>query len=355
MAKYSGKYEKKLGQPPGTLIYTGQLEAPPQVKMEYIRYNADELSKTESLDIKTLLDDIKTGYTNWINIPKLGNVNIIDDAGKYFGFHPLLLEDILNTEHLPKWESFPEHIFVTMKSVSVNINGELIHKDPIRFVLGPNYVLSFHDSEEYPFFAIRERLSNKYGKLRERGNDYLFYCLLDQTIDQYYHAMAKLEEQTETLEDAIAKNDPEFDMGDILRLRNEIFGFKRYVFALYEEFRRVSKEETHLISKRNQMFFDDLIDHLKQINDSLEGYREVVIGLMELHHANITSRINGVMRNLTVIATIFIPLTFIVGIYGMNFKFMPEINKKWTYPALMIFMFVLGIGMYLRMKAKKWF
>jgi len=355
MEEFGSQYKKKLGQPPGTLIYTGKLEAPSQVNIEYIRYNATELKKTDSQDIDALLSEIRTGYVNWINIPKLGNIGIIEKAGKYFGFHPLLLEDILNTEHLPKWENFTEHIFVTMKFLTMGKNDELIKKEPLRFILGPNYVLSLHDSEEYPFQQMRERLAGKYLKLRERGNDYLFYSLIDQTVDQYYQVMSYLEEYTENLEDALLENKPDFDMGDIMRLRNEIFSFKRYVFALYEEIRKISRENTPLISKRVLPFFNDLIDHLKQINDSLEGYREVVIGLMELYHANTSSKINNVMKNLTVIATIFIPLTFIVGIYGMNFRYMPELNMKWTYPVLLVLMLILGVTMYYRMKVKKWF
>lgn len=347
------RYSAKAGLPPGTLVLIGDHRNEP-VTIELIDYSGDSFHENEVVDVQSLAESLKTSTVSWVNINGIHNTDAIEAIGKMYDIHKLVLEDILNTDHRPKVEPFEDYVFFTMKMMWYNEEDQL-EKEQISIIFGKPYVLCFQERKGDIFDPIRERIRTDSGLIRKRGADYLVYRLIDSVVDNYFIIIEKIEEKVEDLEDAIAADTDEDHTRTIQYMKREIITLKRALLPLREAVSGLEKGVTDLVHPSNEKYFRDVYDHLIQIADNLESNREVLSGLMDMQMANMSNRMNQVMKVLTVIASLFIPLTFIAGIYGMNFDNMPELHFKYGYFAAWGLMIAVFIGMLLFFKSKKWF
>lgn len=342
----------KAGLPPGSLIHIGGENTEP-ISIELLDYSEESASLTGVNEASELERCQHTDSVSWVNINGIHNVELVAQIGRIYNIHDLVLEDILNTDHFPKVEPFDDYVFFTMKMMSLK-DGEL-EREQLSIVFGKAYVLCFQEKKGDVFGGLRERILKGSGIIRKKGTDYLVYRLIDTVVDNYFFIVENLEERLEQLEENVLLNtDKDYTM-EIQEMKREILSLRRSLLPLRDAVSSLEKGFSDLIEPLNDKYFHDVYDHLIQIHDSLETNREMLSGLMDMQMANMSNRMNEVMKVLTVIATIFIPLTFIAGIYGMNFDHMPELHLKYGYFAVWGVMLVVFIAMLVYFKRKKWF
>ena len=347
------RHSAKAGLPPGALVFIGN-HSDEAVTIELIDYSVADHAETEIIQPKELKNCLDPDTVSWVNINGIHDPKIIERIGKVYGIHKLVLEDILDTDHRPKVEPFEDYVFFTMKMMWFAEDGEL-EKEQISIVFGKPYVLCFQEKKGDIFDPIRERIRTDSGLIRKMGSDYLVYRLIDTVVDNYFTIVEQIEDKVENLEEQITADIDADHMQTIQYLKREILTLKRALLPLREAVSGLEKGVTELVDPENEKYFRDVYDHLQQIAENLESNREVLSGLMDMHLANLSNRMNQVMKVLTVIASLFIPLTFIAGIYGMNFDYMPELHFKYGYFmawGLMISVFVM---MLVYFKRKRWF
>ena len=347
------KRSTKAGLPPGSLVLIGNAREEP-VTIELIDYSEGEAAEVEIVNVEDLRSCLQTSTVSWVNINGIHNTEAIGAIGKVYDIHNLVLEDILNTDHRPKVEPFENYVFFTMKMMWYGEDDEL-EKEQISIVFGKPYVLCFQERKGDIFDPIRERIRADSGLIRKKGTDYLVYRLIDSVVDNYFIIIEKIEERVEDLEEVITADMEGDHMKAIQHMKREIITLKRALLPLREAVSGLEKGVTDLVDPENEKYFKDVYDHLIQIADSLENNREVLSGLMDMHLANMSNRMNQVMKVLTVIATIFIPLTFIAGIYGMNFDNMPELHYENGYYVVWGVMIAVLLIMLFFFRRKKWF
>ena len=342
----------KSGLPPGSLIHIGKVLTE-SVTVNLTEFNSEEITqkKIESLEG---LDVSDNSFNSWVEICGLHDTKIIESFGMVLNINPLMLEDILNTEHRPKFDFQDGQIFLTLKSISLSENNE-IQSEQISFVLGKGFIISFQESNHSWFEAVKSRLINSSGKIRQRGLDFVLYSLIDVIIDQYYAVIESIADQLEDLEEMIFDN-PSQELIEKNRLiKKEIIRIRKALIPTLEAINKLIRDEPELIKKEFMRFYDDIHDHITQILDYVDTYRELSSELKENYTSNITLRMNQIMKLLTMITTIFIPLTFIAGVYGMNFKYMPELYWRYGYFSVLALMLMITTGMLIYFWRKKWF
>lgn len=321
--------------------------------LELINYNSEQYERFDGLPIDDLLKKMKPDQVNWINVDGLTDSAMIEKLQSHFGLHALLVEDILMDQR-PKSEEYDDYLYFTLKML-FSIKGEKIEYEQISFVLGNNYLLSFQELAGDMFDPFRDRIRLDQGKVRKKKADYLMYRLIDIIIDNYYIVLDSIGEQIEEIEDNIHTNSSEGAFKKIQSLKKELIYLRKAVFPLREALSKVVKGETSFVEDENLRYYSDVYDHTVHLIDSLDTYKDLTSSLMDIHINTMNRKMNEVMKLLTVITTIFIPLTFIAGIYGMNFEHMPELTWKYGYPGTLITMGVVMIGMIAYFKKKKWF
>ncbi|ROL61692.1 magnesium and cobalt transport protein CorA [Bacteroidetes/Chlorobi group bacterium ChocPot_Mid] len=344
---------KKAGHPPGTLTYTGEV-ADNKVKLDLITFDSDSCNEFEFDKTDELLAKFDKDKINWINVVGLHDVEVINETGNFFNLHPLVLEDILNTQQQPKIDIEDENIFITLKMLKVNKSGD-IDIEHVSFILGSNYVISFQERQQDVFDNIRDRLINNKGKARKRTSDYLFYLLIDAVVDNYYYVLDNINDKIDELEQAIYFNPSHDNFQKIIDYKKHLIHLKKLIYPLESCIRELLDDEVSTINNNYIKYYNDVLDHLKSIIQDLDVLREILIGHVELYMSALNNKMNSVMKTLTIVASIFIPLTFIAGVYGMNFRYMPELESKWGYPLILLIMLITGLGMLFYMKKKKWF
>lgn len=340
------------GLPPGTLLPATENIVPPsgQTLFTYNDKGVVSIENGEEIDYTKMKSK---EAVSWLNITGVEDSSLLRKIGDAFGFHPLILEDIQNTGHRPKIENHEDFVFFTMKMLRGK-NGNVI-SEQVTILLSSTYVISFQELEGDVFDSIRKRIIDGYGRVRKEGAPYLAYTLLDAVVDNYFLVLEELETKMEELEDGILfKKDP-VTVREIQKVRTHLSHVRRSIWPLQEVLNTIQKEEIPLFSKTVKYYFRDVFDNTLRLVDTIEGLREMGVGLLELYTTRLSNDMNGVMKVLTMIATIFIPLTFIAGIYGMNFLHMPELRQVWGYPAVLGVMGILALGMLLFFKKKKWF
>lgn len=346
-------YRKKSGLPPGTLIYTGNIDQ--ETSLDLFSFDKSNIERTESDDAKVIIGKIDTSRNNWINVTGFSNTDLISQLGNHHTLHPLLLEDVLNTESVPKIENYGDVLFLCLKMLQWNDKKASIETEQISFVIGENYLLSFQEREGDVFNPVRERLLSGVSKAREKSIDFLAYVLIDKIVDNYFVVLEKIEDHIENIEMELLRDTDRVTPTQMMHLKKQLILLRKYVYPLRDEFRKLQREETKLIDRKTIKYINDLNDHLQNIIQNLESFRDTISGLMELYSSTISNKLNNVMKTLTVIGAIFIPLTFIAGIYGMNFDNMPELHYRYGYHTIMAAMFAIAVGMFLYMKSRKWF
>jgi magnesium transporter len=336
---------KSPGLPPGSLIYTGR-QRDEDPLMSVTRYHGQAFQEWQEERGEAISFDIQPEQVNWFDLKGLHQVERVERLGKEFQIHPLILEDILETEQRPKFEEYDQGFFLIARAIHFDPVGPSIRTEQIGVYVTQNTVVSFQEDISDFFTQVRDRLRAGKGKIRLRGADYLAYALIDTIVDHYYLVLDQLEELINTLEEEILTDASNKTKGRIHRLKREMLVLRRSVTPLREAINRFSRAEHALIDANTQLFIRDLYDHTIQVMDSIETYRDTLTGLQDLYLSELSYRMNSVMQVLTIISTIFIPLTFLAGVYGMNFAYMPELDYRYSYFILwgiMIVLFVLGV------------
>lgn len=353
MPKLVKKRSKKAGFPPGTIVHIGNKRTE-KTKITIIDYNEEQFQEKEAKSIKECFPYKDKPTVTWINIDGVHEVKIIEELGKNYNFHPLILEDIVDTDQRPKIKDFGDYIFIILKMHYYDKENNEIKIEQVSLIFGKNYVISFQEREGDVFDSIRERIRNNIGRIRKARADYLIYALMDAIIDNYFTILEKLGEETEDLEAKVIKNPVPANLQIIYRLKSELIFLRKSVWPLREVISILEKGESALIDKSTNIYLRDIYGHTIQVMDTVETLREVISGTLEVYLSSVSNRMNEIMKVLTIVATIFIPLTFIVGIYGMNFQYMPELKWVWSYPVVLLGMLIIGIIMVFYFRRKKW-
>ena len=290
----------------------------------------------------------------WINIDGLHEVKIIENIGSHFDIHPLVLEDILHTGQRPKTEDFGSYIYIVLKMLYFNEEENEIQDEQLSIILGSNFVISFQERVGDVFNPVRERIRIGRFQIKKRKSDYLAYALIDAVVDNYFIILEKLGEQIEDLEEELLDNPNPKNLETIHSLKRQLISLRKSVWPLREVIGGLERSESPLFHESTGIYLKDVYDHTIQVIDTIETYRDMVSGMLDTYLSNISNRMNEVMKVLTIIATIFIPLTFISGLYGMNFRYMPELEWHWGYPLIMFIMAILAIFMLFYFRKKRW-
>ena len=325
-----------------------------KVKLSVISYNEADFQEQEVDSVEKAVAFRKKTSVLWLNVDGVHMPKIIEQVGKSFGVHPLVLEDIADTGQRPKMEDFDEYIFVVLKMFRFDEKENEIKTEQISLVFGRDFVVSFQEGEGDVFDPIRERLRSNKGRVRKVGADYLVYALMDAVIDNYFLIMEKLGEAIEEIEDKVVVNPIAETVQTIHDLKRQMIVLRKSVWPLREVISRLEQSESPLIAKSTLIYLRDAYDHAIQVMDSVDTFRDMLSGMLDIYLSSVSNRMNEIMKVLTVIATIFIPLTFVAGIYGMNFRYMPELEQPWGYPAVLILMATISIGMLIYFRRKKW-
>lgn len=344
---------KPAGLPPGTLVYVGERKVE-NVRITYIDYNEQNFDEKHVAAIEDCFAFKTTPTVTWINIDGLHDVQIIEKIGRQFEMHPLVLEDILHTGQRPKLEDFEKYIFVVLTMLRMNDEDHTVETEQVSIVLGSNFVISFQERIGDVFEQLRDRIRNAKGRIRKMGPDYLAYTLLDAVVDSYFSILEKMGERIEVLEEELVEEPTEKTLQEIHRLKREMIILRRSVWPLREVISSLQRSESELITEPTSVYLRDVYDHTIQIMDTIESFRDMVSGMVDLYLSSLSNKMNSVMKVLTIIATIFIPLTFIAGIYGMNFENMPELKWRWGYAGALLAMAVVAAIMLMYFRKKKW-
>ena len=353
MLRFIKRVSKKAGLPPGTLVHVGEKKIE-KTRIRVIDYDEAGLEERELATVDDCFPYKDTHSVTWINIDGLHEVDIIQKLGDRFELHPLNLEDIVNTGHRPKMEDFEDYLFLIVKMITYDDEDSLVKAEQVSLVLGPNYVISFQENVGDIFEPIRERLRKGKGRIRKKGPDYLLYALIDAIVDNYFVVLEMIAQEIESLEDTIMISPTTDLLQTIHNLKRELIFLRKSVWPLREAISSLEKSESGLVQEKTSVYLRDVYDHTIQVVDTVETFRDMVSGMLDVYLSSVSNRMNEVMKVLTIIATIFIPLTFLAGIYGMNFKYMPELEWEWGYPLLWSIMLFVGLALVLYFRRKKW-
>lgn len=345
------KRSRKTGLPPGTLVHIGENKTG-KVTIATFNYAGTRCDERQDPPLDGLAMPTDASVT-WVDVGGVHKMEILESFGKQFQLHSLLLEDIANTDQRPKLDDYETCLFLVIKMLSVTDRQDII-VEQVSLVLGRNFVLSFQENGTDVFKPVRDRLRGGKGRLRQSGADYLLYALVDAIVDQYFAVLEALGEKIETLQDLVVSDPKPETLQQIHALKRQLLFLRRAVWPLREAVNGLSRSECPLLQEPTKVFFRDVYDHVVQIVDTIETLREMVSACLDIYLSSISYRLNAVMKVLTIITTIFMPLTFIVGVYGMNFEHMPELQWKWGYPAVLGVMALVGVGMLVAFRKKRW-
>jgi magnesium transporter len=357
MASHSKKRSAKAGLPPGTLVHIGEKKAAASrvVLMDYDESSVHEIEVNAAELANKIKSAEETGRTIWINLNGLGDVAMMEQIGACFKLHPLVLEDIFNTEQRAKLEDYGDYLYVVLKTFGYeNSAGERLSSDQVSLVVGKNFVLSFLERNGLQFEAVRERLRSGKGHIRKSGADFLVYCLIDAIVDSYFVILERLDEKTEALETELISNPLPGTLHGIYRLKRENVFLRRSLWPLREVINSLQRGDSPLMSSNTLLYLRDVYDHTIHIIESVESLRDLTSGMLDIYISSISYRISAVMKVLTVITTIFMPLTLIAGIYGMNFRHLPGLDWDWGFFTVLGVMAAISVAMLALFRWKKW-
>jgi magnesium transporter len=352
LGKLIKKRAHKVGLPPGSLVYTGE-RVDEKVSITIIEYDEQQYQETEKATLdECLLLRNKPGVT-WIKVKGIHAVENLQKLGDCYNLHPLVLEDILHTDQRPKIEDFDDYLYIVLRMINYRDDKE-VHSEQVSLILGSNFVISLQESNGAIFAPVLERLRTAKGRIRKSGADYLLYTLMDLIVDNYFVVLESFGETLEYLEEEVVKRPTPQTLQDIHRFKYDMIMLRKSVWPLREVIGRLERPESDLIQEAMGIYFKDVYDHTIIAIDNIETYRDILSGMLDIYLSSISNRLNEIMKVLTIIATIFMPLTFLAGVYGMNFKHMPELEWIWGYPFAMGLMIVIALSMLLYFRRKKW-
>ena len=342
---------KKAGKQPGLVEYTGEHFV--ATEMKQLQFSDDRVEEFSGTESEPIFSRCEPDQVDWIDVYGLSSTGKIRELCDLFQIHPLIQEDIADTEQLAKTELFNQHLFITLKMLNVGDQGEIV-KEHVSLVLGNHYVISFQERKGDVFNTLRHRIKEKIGKIRFRGADYLFCQLIDSVVDQYFAVFEKIRTDIEQLELRMLDNRTEDVSNDIIAIRKNVIQLRKMVMPLREALAKLKRFDTKLMNREWLHYLDDTSDQLEHVISSFDSFRDMLSYLMDLNFANLTNQTNEIVKTLTVISAVFIPLTFISGLYGMNFKNMPELETENGYFVVLGVMFVIVVASLLAIKHRKW-
>jgi magnesium transporter len=349
-----GRAKSGIGLPPGTPVFVGERKAE-STKITLLDYDESRFEEKAAAEIAECFPCRETTTVSWINVDGIHDVEAVGKLAEKFEIHPLTIEDIVNTQQRPKMDDYENYVFFVLKMLLYDEKSRDIQIEQVSLVLGKNYVISFQEMEGDIFEPVRERIRTGKGRLRRMGPDYLAYALIDAVVDHYFVILEKSGERIEELEENVVADPRPETLHEIHRMKRQMIHLRRSVWPLREVISALDRGESPLVRESTRIYLRDVYDHTIQVIDTVETYRDMLSGIHDTYLSSISNRMNEVMKVLTVIATIFIPLTFIAGVYGMNFRYMPELGWRWAYFAVWGVMAVVAAGMVIYFKRKKWF
>jgi magnesium transporter len=354
MSRWLKKRSVKTGLPPGSLVHIGERLAK-KTKITVLDYDEANVNEKEISAVRELRQFKDSSTVTWIHINGIHDVQALEEIGTVFGLHPLTLEDILNSDQRPKMEDFCDYVYIVLKSFhSDNTKANEIHGEQISIILGRTFVISFQEKETDIFKPIRERIRAGKGRLRKSGADYLAYALIDSVVDNYFIILEQVGERIELLEESLVKNPSAGTLQAIQHLKREMIFLRKTVWPLREAISSLERTGCQLVQESTEVYLKDIYDHTIQVIDSIETFRDMLSGILDIYLSSISNRMNEIMKVLTIIATVFMPLTFLVGVYGMNFKYMPELEWHWGYFFTWGVMVAVAISMLIYFRRKRW-
>ena len=353
MTRLFRRAKHKAGLSPGTLEFSGEQKID-QVRMRVLDYDRENLEEREITEVAGCFPYRDPPRSSWLNFDGLHDTALLARLGEHFQIHSLVLEDIVNVHQRPKLEDYGDYIYIVIKMLHFDGERTEVTSEQMSLILGPHYVISFQERVGDVFEPVRERLRSGKGRARKMGPDYLAYMLLDAVIDNYFGILERIGEQIEALEEELVAEPTTRLLQSIHELKREMILLRRSVWPLREVVSGLERTESKLVRKPTGVFLRDLYDHTIQVIDAVESYRDMLSGLQDLYLSSISNKMNEVMKVLTIIATIFIPLGFMAGIFGMNFDFMPELHWRWSYPLFWVAIMAIGGGMLAYFRKKGW-
>ncbi len=345
---------RKAGLPPGSLVHVGEQKTP-HVHIHVIDYDERGFQEHPDVPVASCAGFRHSPSVSWIDVVGLHDPGVIGEMGAIFGLHPLVQEDILNTNQRPKVEVYDDYVYVVIKMLMPDtVNGSMM-AEQVSLIIGKGFLISFQEAPGDVFEGVRTRIRTGKARIRRSGPDYLAYTLMDAVVDRYFVILDDLGQRVAELEDEVLTDPNETAQHRIYLFKRELLTLRKMVWPLREMTSVLQRTESAVLESGTAVYLRDLYDHSVQVLDALETMREITLSLMDIYLSSISNRMNAIMKVLTMIATIFIPLTFIAGIYGMNFEFMPELGWKWAYPAVLLIMALLTLGMVIYFRRKRWF
>ncbi len=351
-----GKKRRKVtkidgGLPPGTLVYNGKITSE-RVKITLIEYNETEFFEREFYDLSECMNHVKTGMVKWLNVEGIHRTELIEALGKHFELHPLTQEDIVHIDQRPKFEEYENYALAIMKMIT--FDGH-IHAEQLSLVLVGDTVISFQEPFGGDVFdVIRTRLRQSKGRVRKLGSDYLFYCLIDAVVDSYFTIIEKIGDSVEEIEEEIMNNESKQSLKKLYELKREVIFLRKQIWPMRDLINNMIRSESDFITDNTHIFLRDLLDHSTRIIDTVETYRDLLSGIMDVYLSNASNRMNEIMKFLTIMSSIFIPVTFVAGVYGMNFEHMPELKSPIGYGVVWLIMIIMMVGQLIFFRKKKW-
>lgn len=353
MGRYIKNMGQRAGEAPGTLVHIGDI-ANEKIQLTLIEYNKEHSEKKELNNVEECFQSKNNENIKWVNVEGIHDISIIEKIGKEFNLNYLMLEDILNTGQRPKLDDYDDYLFAVLKMLYYDEKRNEIIIEQVSFVLVSNYVFSFQEFEGDVFEAVRERIKAGKGNIRKLGPDYLLYALIDAIVDSYFFILEKVGDNTEDIEEELMLEPRREVLQNIYKVKREMIFLRNSIWPLREVVGSLSRCESSLIKENTGMYLRDVYDHTIQIIDTIESYRDIASGMLDTYLSSISNKTNDVMKVLTIFSTIFIPLTFIAGIYGMNFQYMPELSWKWSYLVFWIITIIVMLSMLSYFRRKKW-
>ncbi|MCK9395563.1 MAG: magnesium/cobalt transporter CorA [Methylobacter sp.] len=344
---------EKSGLPPGSLVHVGEVHEH-EHKITLIDYNKSTLTRRTIKTIEELLPYQTTDTITWVIIDGLKDVSIIDAIGQHFDIHALVLEDILNTHQRPKFEEFDDYLYIVLKALSLADDEFNVEYEQVSLLLLNKFVFTFREKPDAIFEPLFNRLNNDKSHLRNLGTDYLTYVIMDSIVDEYFTLQDTFDELIESVEDELLSNPSAQTLNTIQKIKRELIFLRRSVSPMRELLASIQRSESPLLNDKTKRYFGDIYDHVIRVTEAMESYRDLIAGMLDIYLSSVSNKMNETMKVLTVFASIFIPLTFIAGVYGMNFEYMPELKWRWGYPALWAVFIGVSVFLLRFFKKKNW-
>lgn len=353
MSETSSRRSEKSGLPPGTVVHVGDRPDGPAI-LSVIEYDEQGFSERVGVDLEACLASVRGPSMTWVNVAGLHDSGLIEKLGEALGVHPLVLEDIANASQRPKVEDYESYFFIVLKMLEYDQALNQVRVEQVSLILGDNYLISFQEDANDVFEPVRTRLRNSAGRLRKFAADYLAYALIDAIVDNYFVILELLGDEIEEIEEQVAQKPENHPLPAIYRLKREMIALRRAVWPLREVLALLQHSESPLIRPGTAIYLRDVYDHTIQIMDTIESMRDLLSGMLDVYLSVLSNRMNEIVKVLTIFSTIFIPLTFLAGVYGMNFRHFPEIGWRFGYAAFWLACGVIAVIMLFYFRRKRW-